>query len=122
MFFLGRFHFNYPCTQVENPARMEGMEGYKSDHDLITCKGKVFNPAVHIQWDTSCEANEKILQRDWIGRNCIKHTVQYRNTSNILIQSKFLAYLFDLHVTLNHLFVYFAKTNSRTRKSIPTII
>ncbi len=51
MFFLGRFHFNYPCTQVENPARMEGMEGYKSDHDLITCKAKVFNPAVHIQWD-----------------------------------------------------------------------
>ena len=40
MFFLGRFHFNYPCTQVENPARIEGMEGYNSDHDLITCKGK----------------------------------------------------------------------------------
>ncbi len=26
---------------------MEWMEGYNTDHDLITCKGKVFNPAAY---------------------------------------------------------------------------
>ena len=39
--------------QVENPARMEWMESYNSNHDnySVYIKGKVFNPAVHIQQD-----------------------------------------------------------------------